>query len=126
MSKLGHFPDPYMGLHVLMSRHEIPLGSQSLFGFGFCSSPTHLTRQVLFLNIPFPKNWNKAYKVTNGNFQKCLDFVLRWWVWVRPPEAEVSGGGLLRQEGEALASCFNLAFQSCQRLRQELEQSALP
>lgn len=78
MSKLGHFPDPNMGLHVLMSRPEVPLGSQSLFGF--CSSPTHLSKQVLFLNIPFLENWNRVYKVTDGNFQKCLDFVLRWWV----------------------------------------------
>lgn len=69
-----------MGLHVLMSKPGIPLGSQSLFGFGFRSSPTHLTRQVLFLNIPFPENYSKVYKVTNGNFQKCLDSALRWWV----------------------------------------------
>lgn len=58
LSKLGRSPDPNMGLHVLMSRPEIPLGFQSLFGFEFSTSPTHSCGQVVFPNIPFLKNWD--------------------------------------------------------------------
>lgn len=78
LSELGHFPDPNMGLNVLVSSPEMPLDFRRLFGFRFCTSPTHLAIQVLFLNILFPKHWNWDYEMTNGNFQKCLDFGPIW------------------------------------------------
>lgn len=78
-----------MGLHVLMSRPETPLGFQSLFGFGFCCSPTQSSRQALFPNIPFPKNWNiKRQMVTSRSVQILSSDGGR----VRPSATEVEGG----------------------------------
>ena len=93
LSELGCFPDPNMGFSVLVSSSETPRDFKRLFGFGFCMSPTHFTRQVLFLNILFPKSWHWDYKVTNGNFQKHLDFCSRWWAWQCQKQKEKEGEG---------------------------------